>query len=69
MRTRFIAIGTALVLSSYITMYHDMLVCLPLGFLGFALILRELPADDYNEVLHKDVAQYLREKLATIRAS
>ena len=69
MRTRFIAIGTALVLSSYITMYHDMLVCLPLGLLGFALILRELPADDYNEVLHKDVTQYLREKLATLRAS
>ena len=69
MRTTFIAIGTALVLSSYITMYHDMLVCLPLGLLGFALILRELPADDYNEVLHKDVAQYLREKLATMRAS
>ena len=69
MRTRFIAIGTALVLSSYITMYHDMLVCLPLGFLGFALILRELPEDDYNEVLHKEVPQYLREKLATMRAS
>ena len=65
MRTTFMAIGTALVLSSYITMYHDMLVCLPLGLLGFALILRELPADDYNEVLHKDVAQYLRDKLAT----
>ena len=69
MRTTFIAIGAALVLSSYITMYHDMLVCLPLGLLGFALILRELPADDYNEMLHTDVAQYLREKLATMRAS
>ena len=69
MRTRFITAGAALVLSSYVTMYHDMLVCLPLGLLGFALILRELPADDYNEVLHTDVAQYLREKLATIRAS
>ena len=66
MRTRFITAGAALVLSSYITMYHDMLVCLPLGFLGFALILRELPADNYNEMLHKDVTQYLREKLAAM---
>ena len=69
MRTRFITAGAALVLSSYVTMYHDMLVCLPLGLLGFALILRELPSEALPSVLNGDVIQHLRDKLAAARAS
>ena len=69
MRTRFITAGAALVLSSYVTMYHDMLVCLPLGLLGFALILRELPSEALPSVLSGDVIQHLRDKLAAARAS